>query len=105
MVELDINTYNLDISLIKKRITSRTRAIMVVHLYGQVCWSEELEFIAQCYSFKIIEDNAQAFDAINNKKRTGSLGDASGFSFYPGKNIGAFGDSGAVTTNGKEHAI
>ena len=99
LVEPDINTYNLDISLIEQHITSRTRAIMVVHLYGQACWSTELENIAKKYKLKIIEDNAQAIGAIWNGKRTGSLGDAAGFSFYPGKNLGALGDSGAVTTN------
>jgi len=99
LVEPDINTYNLDISLIEKHITSRTRAIMVVHLYGQVCWSSELIILAKKYNLKIIEDNAQAIGAIWNNKKTGSLGDAAGFSFYPGKNLGALGDSGAVTTN------
>lgn len=99
LIEPDINTYNLDISLIEKNITPRTRAIMVVHLYGQICWNEELNLIAEKYHIKIIEDNAQAIGAIWNKKRSGSLGDAAGFSFYPGKNLGALGDAGAVTTN------
>ena len=106
LVEPDINTYNLDISLIERHITPRTKAIMVVHLYGQVCWSEELEAIAQKHNLKIIEDNAQAIGAIKEERRkekgerkTGSLGDAAGFSFYPGKNLGALGDGGAVTTN------
>ena len=104
LVEPDINTYNLDISLIEQHISSRTKAIMVVHLYGQVCWSDELEAIAKKYNLKIIEDNAQAIGASWNGKRTGSLGDAAGFSFYPGKNLGALGDSGAVTTNDDELA-
>lgn len=115
LVEPDIQTYNLDISLIEKHITPRSRAIMVVHLYGRVCWSEELESIAKRYNLKIIEDNAQAIGAIyteyqqsvdnsqqpkiTNQRRTGSLGNAAGFSFYPGKNLGALGDAGAVTTN------
>lgn len=99
LVEPDINTYNLDISLVEQHITKRTRAIMVVHLYGRVCWSDELEKIAKKYSLKIIEDNAQAIGAEWNGKKTGSIGDAAGFSFYPGKNLGALGDSGAVTTN------
>jgi dTDP-4-amino-4,6-dideoxygalactose transaminase len=99
LVEPDINTYNLDISLIEQSITERTRAIMVVHLYGQVCWSEKLEEIAKRYHLKIIEDNAQAIGAIWDGKKTGSLGNAAGLSFYPGKNLGALGDSGAVTTN------
>ena len=98
-VEPDINTYNLDISLIEQHITDRTRAIMIVHLYGHVCWSEELESIAKKYNLKIIEDNAQAIGATWNGKKTGSLGDAAGISFYPGKNLGALGDAGAVTTN------
>jgi dTDP-4-amino-4,6-dideoxygalactose transaminase len=99
LVEPDINSYNLDISLIETHITSRTRAIMVVHLYGQVCWSEELEDVAELHNLKIIEDNAQAIGAIVNGKRSGSLADAAGNSFYPGKNLGALGDAGAVTTN------
>jgi dTDP-4-amino-4,6-dideoxygalactose transaminase len=99
LVEPDISTYNLNISLIERYITQRTRAIMIVHLYGKVCWSSELLDIAKKYNLKIIEDNAQAIGAIWNNQRTGSLGDAAGFSFYPGKNLGALGDSGAVTTN------
>ena len=99
LIEPEIHTYNLDISKIERHITSRTRVIMVVHLYGQVCWSDELELIAKNYNLKIIEDNAQAIGALWNGKRTGSLGNAAGFSFYPGKNLGALGDSGAVTTN------
>jgi len=115
LVETDINTYNLDISLIEKHITSRTKAIMVVHLYGRVCWSEELETISKKYNLKIIEDNAQAIGAefsyqstvISQQlliKKSGALGDAAGFSFYPGKNLGALGDAGAVTTNDDELA-
>ena len=104
LVEPDIQTYNLDISKIEQAITSRTKAIMVVHLYGRVCWSEELEAIARKHHLKIIEDNAQAIGAYHYfdnglKKRTGNLGDIAGNSFYPGKNLGALGDSGAVTTN------
>lgn len=105
LVEPDINTYNLDISLVEQSITERTRAIMVVHLYGQVCWSEKLEAIANRHDLKIIEDNAQAIGAIWNGKKTGSLGNAAGLSFYPGKNLGALGDSGAVTTNDDGLAI
>lgn len=99
LVEPNINTYNLDISQIEQQITQRTRAIMVVHLYGQVCWSLELENIAKKHNLKIIEDNAQAIGAEWGGIRTGALGDAAGFSFYPGKNLGALGDAGAVTTN------
>ncbi len=99
LVEPDIKTYNLDITLVERNISPRTKAIMVVHLYGQVCWSEELEIIARKHNIIIIEDNAQAIGALWNKQKTGSLGDAAGFSFYPGKNLGALGDAGAVTTN------
>lgn len=104
LVDPDINTYNLDISLIEGHITARTRAIMVVHLYGRICWSEELELIANRHKLKIIEDNAQALGASWMGKKSGSLGDAAGNSFYPGKNLGALGDAGAVTTNDKELA-
>lgn len=104
LVEPNINTYNLDISLVEQHITERTRAIMVVHLYGRACWDPELERLAKKYNLKIIEDNAQAIGAIytypdGRQKKTGNLGDAAGFSFYPGKNLGALGDAGAVTTN------
>lgn len=123
LVEPDIHTYNLDISQIEKHITAKTKAIMVVHLYGQVCWNDELERIAEKYNLKIIEDNAQAIGAEHSSefrvlgsgleecsvlntqysklrtKKTGSLGHAAGLSFYPGKNLGALGDAGAVTTN------
>lgn len=99
LVEPDIKTYNLDTSLIEQHITSRTKAIMVVHLYGQVCWNEKLENIAKKYNLKIIEDNAQAIGAEWKGQKSGGLGDAAGNSFYPGKNLGALGDAGAVTTN------
>ena len=99
LVEPDINTYNLNISLIEQHITKKTKAILVVHLYGRVCWSEELEAVAKRRNLKIIEDNAQAIGAEWNGRKTGSLSDAAGFSFYPGKNLWALGDSGAVTTN------
>jgi dTDP-4-amino-4,6-dideoxygalactose transaminase len=99
LVEPELHSFNLDISRIEQSITPRTRAIMVVHLYGQACWSDELETIAKRNNLKIIEDNAQAIGAMWSGKRTGSLGNAAGFSFYPGKNLGALGDAGAVTTN------
>ena len=95
--EPNIENYNLDISKIEALITPKTKAIMVVHLYGQVCWSKELEVLAKKYNLKIIEDNAQAIGAEWNGTKTGNLGDAAGFSFYPGKNLGALGDGGAVT--------
>lgn len=125
LVEPDINTYNLDFSLIENFITERTKAIVIVHLYGNVCWSEELEVLASRYKLKIIEDNAQAAGAmmpvtkriagdyqdevsVYNERiyiRTGSLGDAAGHSFYPGKNLGALGDGGAITTNDQDLAV
>lgn len=95
--EPNIENYNLDTSKIEALITPKTKAIMVVHLYGQVCWSEELEALAKKYNLKIIEDNAQAIGAEWNGIKSGNLGDAAGFSFYPGKNLGALGDAGAVT--------
>ena len=109
LVEPDIQTYNLDISLIEQAITPRTKAIMVVHLYGRICWSDELENIARKYNLKLIEDNAQAIGANyyfpdGKIKKSGSLGDVAGNSFYPGKNLGALGDAGAVTTSDKELA-
>ena len=110
LVEPDIHNYNLNVSLIERQITPRTKAILVVHLYGQACWSEALESVAKRHGLKIVEDNAQAIGAsyVNPRaslrdppqaRKTGSLGDAAGFSFYPGKNLGALGDAGAVTTN------
>jgi dTDP-4-amino-4,6-dideoxygalactose transaminase len=98
-VEPDITTYNIDIAAIEKNITSRTKAIMIVHLYGQAVYSEELKQLAQKHDLKIIEDNAQAIGAEWNGDKTGNLGDAAGLSFYPSKNLGALGDAGAVTTN------
>lgn len=96
-VEPNIKTYNIDINKIEDKITSKTKAIMVVHLYGRVVWSLNLDNLAKDYNLKIIEDNAQAIGAKWNNVSTGNLGDAAGFSFYPGKNLGALGDSGAVT--------
>jgi dTDP-4-amino-4,6-dideoxygalactose transaminase len=98
LVEPDLATYNLDISIIERHITKKTKAILLVHLYGRICWSDELGVLAKKYDLKIIEDNAQAIGAIWEGKRSGSLGDAAGLSFYPGKNLGALGDAGAVTT-------
>ena len=95
--EPNIENFNLDISKIEALITPKTKAIMVVHLYGQVCWSKELETLAKKHDLKIIEDNAQSIGAEWNGIKTGNLGDAAGFSFYPGKNLGALGDAGAIT--------
>ncbi len=98
-VEPNIDNFNIDISKIEAIITPKTRAIMIVHLYGQVIFSNELFALAKKYNLKIIEDNAQAIGAAFNNIKTGNLGDAAGFSFYPTKNLGAIGDAGAVTTN------
>ncbi|KAF2510778.1 DegT/DnrJ/EryC1/StrS family aminotransferase [Flavobacterium zhairuonense] len=104
LVEPNLSTFNLDLNLIENKITPKTKAIMVVHLYGRICWGEQLEILAKKFSLKIIEDNAQAIGARWNGIRTGNLGDAAGFSFYPGKNLGALGDSGAVTTKNPDLA-
>ncbi len=104
LVEPDINTYNIDIKKIEEKITPNTKAIMVVHLYGQATQMKQILKLAKKYNLKIIEDSAQAHGAYDGKKRVGGLGDASGFSFYPGKNLGALGDGGAVTTNDKKLA-
>lgn len=103
-VDPDISTYNLDLDEIEKHITSRTKAIMVVHLYGQVCWNDSILELANKYKLKIIEDNAQAIGAEYKGVKAGNLGDAAGYSFYPGKNLGALGDGGAVTTSDPELA-
>jgi len=104
LVEPDVNTFNLDPILIESAITQNTRAILTVHLYGQVTGMDEINSIARKHNIKVIEDCAQAHGAIYNGKKVGSLGDAAGFSFYPGKNLGALGDAGAVTTNDRELA-
>ncbi|MBE0491143.1 MAG: DegT/DnrJ/EryC1/StrS family aminotransferase [Sulfurospirillum sp.] len=99
LVEPDINTYLIDPSKIEEKITSKTKAIMPVHLYGQTCEMDAINAIAKKHKLKVIEDSAQSHGAHFGDKRSGNLGDASGFSFYPGKNLGALGDGGAVTTN------
>ncbi|MDV4068750.1 DegT/DnrJ/EryC1/StrS family aminotransferase [Elizabethkingia anophelis] len=104
-VEPNPQTHNLNIKKIEAAITSKTCAIMTVHLYGQVSFDNELSNIAEKYNLKIIEDNAQAIGAKYNNKKTGNLGDAAGFSFYPGKNLGALGDGGAVATNDDQLAL
>ncbi|MDV3926203.1 aminotransferase [Elizabethkingia anophelis] len=104
-VEPNPQTHNLNIKKIEAAITSKTCAIMTVHLYGQVSFDNELSNIAEKYNLKIIEDNAQAIGAKYNNKKTGNLGDAAGFSFYPGKNLGAIGDGGAVATNDNQLAL
>jgi dTDP-4-amino-4,6-dideoxygalactose transaminase len=99
LVEPDERTYNIDPTLIEAAITERTKAIMAVHLYGQCADMDPICAIAKKHGLKVIEDAAQAHAATYRGRRTGSLGDAAGFSFYPGKNLGALGDGGAVTTN------
>lgn len=99
LVEPSTDNYNIDIDKIEEKITDKTKGILIVHLYGRVVFSSKLKKIAKKHNLKIVEDNAQAIGAKWEGIRTGNLGDASGFSFYPGKNLGALGDAGAVTTN------
>ncbi len=109
-VEPDAKTLNLDTSLIERAISERTRAILVVHLYGRTCWDQRLVEVARRHNLKIVEDNAQAIGArtthpgLTGAHITGALGDAAAFSFYPTKNIGAIGDAGAVTTSDSQLA-
>lgn len=104
LVEPDINTYQIDPEKIEAAITPRTKAILIVHLYGQCAYTEKIGELCKKYNLKLIEDNAQAHGCKFNGQRTGSIGDAAGHSFYPGKNLGALGDAGAVTTNDSELA-
>jgi dTDP-4-amino-4,6-dideoxygalactose transaminase len=100
LVEPDLFTYNIDPQLIEEKITDKTVAILPVHLYGQLCDMATISSIAKKYTLKVIEDCAQAHGAGDiNGTLAGNFGDASGFSFYPGKNLGALGDAGAITTN------
>lgn len=103
-VEPDEKTFNIDPDLIEASITKRTKAIMAVHLYGQTAEIDRIREIADKHDLRLIEDAAQAHGARFKKKKAGSLGDAAGFSFYPAKNLGAFGDGGAVTTDDGELA-
>ncbi|MFT4116897.1 DegT/DnrJ/EryC1/StrS family aminotransferase [Bradyrhizobium sp.] len=98
-VEPRLDTCNIDVSQIEAKITSRTRAIIAVHLYGQPAEMEAINQIGRKYSIKVIEDAAQAHGATYRNRRAGALADAAGFSFYPGKNLGALGDGGAIVTN------
>ena len=109
LVEPSIDTFQIDDSQIEEVITERTKALMIVHLYGRCAYTEKIGMICKKHQLKLIEDNAQAhgcFAPMDNGqwRRTGSLGDAAAHSFYPGKNLGALGDAGAVTTNDKELA-
>jgi dTDP-4-amino-4,6-dideoxygalactose transaminase len=101
-VEPEEKTYNIDVSLIQEMITKKTKAILPVHLYGQPAELGPVLEIAEKYGLKVIDDAAQAHGAKYNGKPIGSLGDATAFSFYPTKNLGGFGDGGAITTNDKE---
>ena len=101
-VEPDSRTYNIDINKIKKAITRKTKVILPVHLYGQLADMPSIVDIAKQYDLLVLEDSAQAHGASLNSVKAGNWGDASGFSFYPGKNLGALGDAGMVTTNDKE---
>ncbi|UOQ55165.1 DegT/DnrJ/EryC1/StrS family aminotransferase [Hymenobacter cellulosivorans] len=103
-VEPNPTTYNLDPARLEAAITPRTRAIMPVHLYGQACEMDEIMAIAKRHNLYVVEDNAQSQGATYNGGITGSFGDVNATSFYPGKNLGALGDAGAVTTNDAELA-
>lgn len=100
-----IDTFNIDPNLIERVITPKTKAIIAVHLYGNPADMDAIHEIADKYNLKVIEDAAQAHGAIYRDKKTGSLSHAAGFSFYPGKNLGALGDAGAITTNDADLAI
>lgn len=99
LIEPNPDTLEIDDSRIEAAITSRTKSILLVHLYGRLAMTEKIADLCKKYDLKLVEDNAQAHGCKYNGKRTGSIGDAAGHSFYPGKNLGALGDGGAVTTN------
>lgn len=104
MIEPTVDNYNIDLDKIEENVTSKTKGILIVHLYGRAVFSDKLKKIAVKHDLKIIEDNAQAIGATWEGVKTGNLGNASGFSFYPGKNLGALGDGGAIATNDDELA-
>lgn len=108
LVEPNINTFQIDETKIEEAVTVKTKAIMIVHLYGRCAYNDKIGEICDKYKLKLIEDNAQAqgcfFKTENSLRRTGSIGDVAGHSFYPGKNLGAFGDAGSVTTDNEELA-
>lgn len=99
LVEPDIHSYNIDPALVEAAITKKTKAVIAVDLYGQCANMGKIKKICRKHNLKLIEDAAQAHGALHDGRKAGSLGDAAGFSFYPGKNLGAYGDAGAVTTN------
>jgi dTDP-4-amino-4,6-dideoxygalactose transaminase len=102
LVEPSIYTYNIDPELIHRNISKKTKGIMIVHLYGQNAYTETIGELCKHYNLILIEDAAQAHGAFFHNKRVGSLGNASGFSFYPGKNLGAIGDAGAICSDDEE---
>lgn len=104
LVEPTFENLEIDDSKIEEKITSKTKGIMIVHLYGRCAYTDKIGELCKKYNLKLIEDNAQAHGCRFGGKRTGSLGDAAGHSFYPGKNLGALGDAGAVTTDNQELA-
>ena len=104
LVEPELNTYNIDVSRIEQAITGKTRAIVPVHLYGLPCDMDPLMQIAKAHGLWVVEDSAQAHGTKYNGRKVGTFGDAAGFSFYPGKNLGALGDAGAVVTNNDDVA-
>ena len=105
LVEPEADTLEIDDALIESAITPKTRAICIVHLYGRCAYTDRIGALCRKYGLKLIEDNAQAHGCMcADGRRTGSIGDAAGHSFYPGKNLGALGDGGAVTTNDPELA-
>jgi len=99
LVDANLDTYTIDVNQIEAHITPKTKAILPVHLYGQLAQMDEILKIAKKHDLVVIEDSAQSHGAISNGVKSGNFGDASGFSFYPGKNLGALGDGGAITTN------
>ena len=106
LVEPKLNTLELDDDIIEEKITAKTKAICVVHLYGRCAYTEKIGALCKKYNLKLIEDNAQAHGCrYADGRMTGSIGDAAGHSFYPGKNLGALGDGGAVTTSNEELAV
>ena len=104
LVEPKFDTLEIDDDKIEEVITPRTKAICIVHLYGRCAYTEKIGELCKKYNLKLVEDNAQAHGCRFGEQRTGSLGDAAGHSFYPGKNLGAFGDGGAVTTDDEKLA-
>ena len=104
LVEPNPNTLQIDDNLIEERITDKTKAICIVHLYGRLAYTEKIAYLCKKHNLKLVEDNAQAHGCTYSGIKTGNLGDATGHSFYPGKNLGALGDGGAVTTNDKDLA-